>query len=104
MAYGGEIPKPDGTREFKLMPLGAAIIKALGREYLFRYGRSEFNKNAVMNLGTRLEEIRGYNVPEEWLIATKEKMDFMVKQEASNARQIAQEVTDQFKINNPIAS
>ena len=68
LAYGGEIPKPDGSgRDFKLAPLGMSILKAMGPEIANHIGRGEYNKNAVMNMGPHYDEWRDHGIDEEYL-------------------------------------
>ena len=57
LAYGGERPNPDGTRDFEISMLGRAIIRALGPDIAGRIEGGEYNKNAIMNIGTVINEL-----------------------------------------------
>ena len=93
LAYGGEVPRPDGSgRDFKMDALGVAIIKAFAKEYKFRYGRSEFNKNAVMNIGKELDTLAGYGVDPEYITLTRDKYASFERAGGFSAGEIAEEV------------
>lgn len=68
LAFGGETPRADGTgRDFKLTPLGAGILSAFAPEFHFRFGRGEYNKNAILNIGGQMDILRKLGLPEDLL-------------------------------------
>jgi len=93
LAYGGEIPRADGSgRDFHIEGLGLAILKAFAPEYMFRYGRSEYNKNAVMNLGTprMLDDLARYNVDPKWISATADKANKLYEEAGEDVDSIVE--------------
>ena len=50
LAYGGEFMKPDGTRGFKISPLGIGILMSIPGEIAQFIQRAETNPNIVVNL------------------------------------------------------
>lgn len=76
--YGGEKPRADGSgRDFELAPLGLALAKAFGTEFIFRFGRGEYDKNAIINIGAPdiLKIFAKYGADERFLKLAADKFN-----------------------------
>ncbi|OGY91887.1 MAG: hypothetical protein A3H70_04430 [Candidatus Komeilibacteria bacterium RIFCSPLOWO2_02_FULL_48_11] len=90
LAYGGERPRADGSgRDFILRPLGAGILSAFAPEFHFRFGRGEYNKNAILNLYQELKKLRELGLPPELLHETEGKGRKVVEEGGKSGPDIA---------------
>jgi len=98
LAYGGETPRADGSgRDFQMRGLGLAVLKSFGPEYMFRYGRSEYNKNAVMNLGKILGDLSDYGVDQRWISATRGLAEKLYEEAGDNPQQIVEQLWEDYQ-------
>ena len=94
LAFGGEVPKPDGTRTFEITNLGKGILMALGPEIQYHFDRNEYNKNAVMNLGPLLDQLRDIGVDEQYIVSARAKYLQFSEEAGKDIQEIVRRIFD----------
>ncbi|MFA6322523.1 MAG: hypothetical protein WCX71_03520, partial [Candidatus Buchananbacteria bacterium] len=98
LAYGGERPNPDGSRNFEASALGVALLRSLGQEIAENIGKTgaEYNKNAVMNIGQLSnKDLAGLRVPTKYVDAMRVKYDVLAKEAGIGVGAIVAKIFDE---------
>lgn len=93
LAYGSEVPMPDGSRKFELEPLGMAILKMFGNELGEEVEKkADYNKNAVINIGSQLDLLKNHGVAEKY----RNAVEMRINQIGANVGEGVTAIVDKF--------